>query len=241
LRLVLICLHGFLGHPDTFSAFLKPMPYEVVSLGYQAFIEDRPDAGFLDLATTLMARIKAQCLPGTQPVLYGYSMGGRLAMQLVQLDPGYFGGLILESAHLGGEQRTAQDWFEPFSQYDSADFVQAWYNQALFAVSKDKVLAQERARLVVIDQETIRRWAIQYHVSTHGSFLQELQKVPYPILAICGGKDVRYHTLYQHWEQCILQLTLHVVSGADHAVHRCAPLEVRHAVMAYLDQIVQTS
>ncbi len=143
----IVFLHGFLGRGADFAAIATALVDR-----YSSLLIDLPghgDSQFADSAHYTMAataqfviqRIdRAQVAPAH---LYGYSMGGRLALYLAIHYPDYFRHTMLESASPGclsaSEQQQRQradaaiaDRLAQSTPADFADWLQHWYQQPLF-------------------------------------------------------------------------------------------------------------
>ena len=94
---LLVCLHGYGENANSFAA-LEPLlqhQYRVLALDmpFHGLTEWKEGTGF---SPAMLAEIIGQLNPGQQPLtLLGYSMGGRLALSLLQHYPGTIERLVL--------------------------------------------------------------------------------------------------------------------------------------------------
>jgi 2-succinyl-6-hydroxy-2,4-cyclohexadiene-1-carboxylate synthase len=143
----IVFLHGFLGRGDDFAAIATAL-----SDRYCSLLIDLPGHGNClnadDRAYTMAATAQFvieridhwQLAPAH---LYGYSMGGRLALYLAMHYPNYFRHTILESASPGcptvetaiarqQQDHTLADRLEQANLTDFSNFLEYWYQQPLF-------------------------------------------------------------------------------------------------------------
>ncbi len=111
-----------------------------------------PEGDFLDVVRDLLDR-----LPSEIDEVIGYSLGGRIALGLIQLAPERFRAATILSAHPGladpalrAQRRLAdQGWIRLLRDQGIQTFVDAWERQPLFATQSRLPLAtlrRQRAR-----------------------------------------------------------------------------------------------
>lgn len=103
---LLLMLHGFMGSPDSFNDLIKPLsefcnPVTIDLLGHGKTGAPADPNRFttkqqVDDLVSVISRLQTDEL-----FIYGYSMGGRLAIQIAVNFPDTLKGLILESTHCG--------------------------------------------------------------------------------------------------------------------------------------------
>ena len=230
---LVIYLHGFLGHHnDANSLIQKHSSFDLVGISWSKLIQDNNCKTLVDLAITLNTLIENHY--DKARYLYGYSMGGRLAMQLVGLYPEKWQGLILESAHIGfenGVQRRSQQihWQETFQKLMSSDittFLKQWYDQPLFHRSKQLLSQQEWKKKEGYSLEFIRDWALLFQTGNQIYFRETLRSWKNPILFLAGDEDSKYKELGLTLEKHIMAMKTVVVKQADHNVHVSNPVAV---------------
>lgn len=109
----IVILHGWLGMSDHWI----PVGKFLASQGYNVLIPDLPNHGksfhtedfsFDEAVSIIQCFCKAKELK--KPILLAHSMGGKIAMQMINQNPKYFKSLILVDVHFQKKQRT------PFNQ-----------------------------------------------------------------------------------------------------------------------------
>ena len=198
----------------------------------------------LDFAThTLeerLAELRAAAPRGSTVV--GYSMGGRLALQLAARDSGRIGALVTVGSSAGIEdgaeraRRRAAD--EELADWiDSASIeavVERWEAQPVFAdQSPELVAAQRPGRLAhrPHDLATLLRSAGQGAVEPVWDAIPSIEA---PLLAIAGERDERYVAAAARLAELAPGGRSHVVAGAGHAAHLERPAEVAGAILDVL-------
>jgi 2-succinyl-6-hydroxy-2,4-cyclohexadiene-1-carboxylate synthase len=143
----IVFLHGFLGRGADFAEIAQILRDRYSSLlidlpGHgQSLLTDDRDYTMAATAQLIIDRINQLQLPPAY--LYGYSMGGRLALYLAIHYPTYFHHTLLESASPGcrtePEQQLRQqadltlaDGLEQTTIANFSNFLKCWYEQPLF-------------------------------------------------------------------------------------------------------------
>jgi 2-succinyl-6-hydroxy-2,4-cyclohexadiene-1-carboxylate synthase len=136
-----VFLHGFLGAKEDWQEMWSLLSESFFCLGFDLF--DLPGHGsspalstdYLNLLSNEIARTAAP-----NPILIGYSLGGRLALQLAQADPSRYSHVIALSAHPGisdEKERQARlsydlEWTDKLKHLEMDAFLTEWYDQPLF-------------------------------------------------------------------------------------------------------------
>jgi 2-succinyl-6-hydroxy-2,4-cyclohexadiene-1-carboxylate synthase len=170
----------------------------------------------------------------------GYSMGGRLCLQLALDRPATVERLVLVSASPGiadereraarreSDERLAQD-----AERDGVDaFLERWLAQPLFAS-----LPRERAG---VDERragnTVRSLRHQLTVLGQGrqpSNWARLPELTMPVLLVVGARDTKYVDLAHRMAAAMPDGRVEVLAGAGHACHLEQPEEVAHLLASW--------
>lgn len=163
--------------------------------------------------------------------LAGYSMGGRIAMQLALAQPERILSLALISAHpgltSGHAERAAQDeaWAVRFETENFDAVLRDWYNQPLFATLRGKdalIRAVGKAHTESAMAAMLRR----YSLAQQPCYLEPLARAPFPVTWIYGTQDLPYRRLYAAIEGRVIGLE------GGHALHREQPERIAHELDA---------
>lgn len=159
---------------------------------------------------------------GRRPVLMGYSMGGRLAMNTLSLYPENWSGAILLSAHTGlvdsteKESRLAADreWARRVREEPWADVLRAWNQQTVFADSPSLAgverLESRREQIAA----AFDNWSLGRQVDLKAS----LGRFTAPVLWITGEKDEKFTRLGREMTNVFRDCQHIAVPGCGHRV-----------------------
>lgn len=235
----LVLLHGFTGCTENWQPLLEHLPHNL-----RVIRVDLPGHGHTDapasanryampeVARDLAAIFGNLKLRGV--TLWGYSMGGRLALYFALNHPGYLSRLILESASPGlatdaeRQQRAQQD--NELADYilreGVAAFVDRWEALPLFA-SQRRLPAEARQRL---REQRLRNSATGLAGSLRGmgtgvqpSLWDHLPGLDLPVNLLAGALDAKFVGIAQQMQALLPRATLHIIESAGHAVHLEAP------------------
>jgi 2-succinyl-6-hydroxy-2,4-cyclohexadiene-1-carboxylate synthase len=173
-------------------------------------------------------------------VYAGYSMGGRLCLQLALDHADLVEQLVLVSASPGianlaaraargeADERLAQE-----IERDGVDaFLERWLAQPLFAtLPRDRSGIDERRA-----HNTVEMLTYQLRVLGQGaqpSNWDRLDELPMPVLLIVGELDAKYVDIARRMAAAIPQARLEVIAGAGHACHLEQPEAVAHLLASW--------
>jgi 2-succinyl-6-hydroxy-2,4-cyclohexadiene-1-carboxylate synthase len=176
--------------------------------------------------------------------LVGYSMGGRLALNLAARQPGRVLSLLTIGAHAGldedareGRRRGDEALAERIEQDGIEAFVDYWGSLPLLA-------GVERRRPAYVAQ--IRAERLQNHVAGLACSLRgmgagvmepvwdELARVPFPCTFVAGQLDHRYVASARRLATTVPNGRAEVVLRAGHAVHQERPDALARVLAAHL-------
>lgn len=260
----LILLHGFMQTGASWDAFAQHFAdaFYVVApdlIGHgktsvSAFDESAftLDA-YVDQVLTVVAALQARNNQN-KPILYGYSMGGRIAEVAATFYPGCFSALMLESAGLGPETEE-----ERLAMVDKVrvqidklkdgmeSFVDFWEALPLFETQRAlpeatrKALRAERVANNPIALALSLSGAGQYQMQNMRPALDELDL---PTLFLAGGADVRYSEMVRRLAMADLfkrdkpgVTNYAVIPEAGHNVHAEACDELVAVVKTFLEEV----
>lgn len=208
---------------------------------------------YVDQALTVVAALQGRG-NHTKPILYGYSMGGRIAEVAATAYPGCFSALVLESAGLGpeDEQERIAMAEKVRTQIDRLHagmdaFVEFWENLALFETQRTLPDAVQAA----IREERLANnpIALAYVLSQAGQYRMEnmrplLDELDLPTLFLAGGADVRYSEMVRRLAMADLfkrdkpgVTNYAVIPEAGHNVHVEACDELVAVITTFLEEV----
>jgi len=249
-RPVIVLLHGFSGDATTWDA-LRPALREWGStlaidlLGHgRSPVPARPGPYALKPCLAQLAAVLKRLEIGRAWWL-GYSMGGRVALQMAVHRPGLVAGLVLESASPGlaePEERAARvradGELAAFIEREGvAAFAARWGALPLFAGLKR--LPPER--LAALEAQRLRNDPAGLANALRGlgtgvmpSAWEALGRVRAPTLLLAGAEDAKFLALNRRMAAAIPGSTLRVVAGAGHNIHAERPDAFTAEVLDFL-------
>jgi 2-succinyl-6-hydroxy-2,4-cyclohexadiene-1-carboxylate synthase len=231
MRIVLV--HGFTQTAASWAPYVQwwreglnePCPLDV------------PDG--LDFVATASALGDA----GGPATYMGYSMGGRLCLQLALDRPELVERLVLISASPGiadpaarASRREADELLAQRVEREGVrDFVEWWVSQPMFA-SLPRDVAGTDAR---IEGNTPARIAHQLRALGQGaqpSNWERLEHISMPVALFVGSSDTKYVAIAQEMAQP-MRANMRVLAGLGHACHLPQPHHVAQLVASWLDSL----
>ncbi|MGB3534077.1 MAG: 2-succinyl-6-hydroxy-2,4-cyclohexadiene-1-carboxylate synthase [Microcoleaceae cyanobacterium] len=229
----ILLLHGFMGNcndfqnciPQLYSSF-SCLTVDLPGHGKTQILGDESYYTISKTATILICLLKD--LNISKVYLFGYSMGGRLALYLMIHYPQYFERVILESASPG--LRTDQERSQRFKvdinrakQLESQDFKQFlinWYNQPLFHTLKSHSKFNEvLSRRLQNNPDELAKSLRNMGTGIQPSLWKNLSKNKILLLLIVGQYDDKFIQINQQMAALSQQTTLKIIPNCGHNIH----------------------
>lgn len=231
-------LHGFMGSSRVFdhlipqlTPFSNPLAIDLIGHGNT----QTPDNPVLYRTENQVSQLKSvlKRLRFEPLFLYGYSMGGRLALQLATAHLEMFSGLILESTHCGlssqeeRESRAATDQKRTEELLsDKQNFLEYWSDLPLFAQTPEpyKTLYRE-----ISEEQNSKQ--MSYSLREFGSGVMpavchKLPELRLPVHLVAGSRDPAYVSRMTKMNGRTPDSHLYIVDDAGHRVHTDQPNEL---------------
>src|SRR4051812_47525163 len=174
---------------------------------------------------------------GGRATYVGYSMGGRLCLQLALDRPDLVDDLVLVSASPGiaddaerAARRTSDDSLAQEIERDGVDaFLERWLAQPLFASLPREAAGVEDRRAT----NTVGRLVHQLVALGQGSQpsnWSRLHELAMPVLLVVGSRDAKYVDIAVRMAEAIPDARVEVIEGAGHACHLEQPEVFGHVL-----------
>lgn len=162
--------------------------------------------------------------------LYGYSMGGRLAFQLLAEDPNLFSGAIIESSHCGIEseiERLSRKELDEKRarqiENDFENFIEEWNNMPLFQHTPPKLRSVYKNIMKQQNPEKMASSLRGFGSGVMPAVCNQIQKIDIPIHFVAGSLDVKYVNTMSDLNNRLGSGKLHIIESAGHRVHTDQP------------------
>lgn len=244
----LILLHGFMGSGESFEQlmpelrkFCNPVTIDLLGHGKTEGAELHYRFSTKEQVADLIKLISEQLhIPS---FLYGYSMGGRLALQLVLQRQDLFTGVILESSTFGIEGETERQARQALDAKKSDDllgnfegFLDHWKEMPLFESSTASKQVLDRVYDIQRQQNPL--WLANslqgFGTGTMPCVRHRMDEIAIPVQLLVGKKDAKFIHLNRQMEKELQEGKLHAVKNAGHRVH----LDQPEALTAHLKSFI---
>ncbi|MAH80811.1 MAG: hypothetical protein CMP39_03935 [Rickettsiales bacterium] len=227
----LVFIHGFLGEPDDWLPVIQPLQkdYTILALSLYQLIDSLDHVDFEAVCGRIREELAHYGIE--KPVLIGYSLGGRIAMEYAFRYKNDLQGLVIESAHLGfrvddvtGRSRYSAKFkqrLESLKKDDFKQFVSDWYKQDLFKVSYNLISAEQMLRKVRLPKYQLIRLFENLNVIDQHCFLDTIQNFPFSVIYFAGFNDSKYSDFAMQIGQ-FSNVSTTILAFADHNIHLSA-------------------
>ncbi len=233
----LVLLHGFLGSGESFQelipnlkAFCNPITIDLLGHGETEGAEMHYRFSTKEQVADVNKLISEQ-LP-TPLFLLGYSMGGRLALQLAIQRPDLYKGLILESTTFGIEskqERQARQELDA-TRADSImgnfeQFLESWKTMPMFNASPQNT--EKEAQHFKIQQAQNPLWMnnslLGFGTGSMPCVKDKLTNIPTQVQLLAGAKDFKFVGIMNAMLKDLNDGQLDVIKDSGHRVHLDQP------------------
>ncbi|WP_246173012.1 alpha/beta fold hydrolase [Thermochromatium tepidum] len=226
-------MHGFTGGGADWSSVFPEDP-ERLAVDLPGHLTcPGPTGEYLDVIRALLDR-----LPTSIDRVIGYSLGGRIALSLIQLAPERFRLAAIISAHPGlldpdlRKQRRSDDqvWIRLLRDQGIEAFVAAWEHQPLFKTQArlaPEILARQRARRLSHSPEGLASALERLGLGEMPATWEALARYQGRLDWIVGGEDRRFQTIAHAVVAHRPATRLHVLKGVGHNPLLEAPERLR--------------
>lgn len=234
----LLMLHGFLGSEKVFDhliedlkSFCNPITIDLAGHGKT---ESPSDPKFYTAGrqirqlTSIIRRLKFDRL-----CLYGYSMGGRLAFQMLASHPDLFSGAVIESSHCGIEsedekvsRRNLDEKRARQIETDFKNFIEDWNELSLFQHTPPKLKSVYEDIMKQQNPANMAASLRGFGAGVMPAVCDQVKKIKLPLTLIAGELDQKYVEKLTGLKDKFQSARLHIVKEAGHRVHTDQPVEL---------------
>ena len=229
----IVFLHGFLGSGSDWVPIARQLENDYCCIlvdlpghgesGISA--NDNPDLFFTETVDALAKLLGKTASPPC--FLVGYSMGGRVALSLLLRHPALFAKAIILSASPGlatQQERIARKQIDEGIarkiERNFDGFIEAWYDQPLFATLKNHPVFQETEQKRKINNPANLALALRLlGTGRQPSVWNELRKNRVPIQFFAGEKDLKFVEIGRQMVNLCTESTLEIFPGCGHTLH----------------------
>lgn len=240
----LVLLHGWLGVAHDWDAVVERLGGRLACVAFD--LPGHGDTPWPDADPDLHAAARALAANLADSgirryVLAGYSMGGRVALELAVNDPVGCTGLVLVSTSPGIADDAERDARARLDleraqalEADPAGFVDTWYRQELFGTLAGAVdlRALVARRIAGRDVRGMARALEHLGPGRCPPSWWALHELDMPALVVVGERDERYVAIAEEMATRLSDAHVVRIAGASHAVHLEAPGLLADAVVA---------
>jgi 2-succinyl-6-hydroxy-2,4-cyclohexadiene-1-carboxylate synthase len=235
-----VFVHGFTQTGRSWLPVVAPLADD----GWSVALVDAPGhGGSREVRADLAAGAHLLADAGGRAVYVGYSMGGRLCLQLALEQPDLVDRLVLLGATAGIEdadersaRRAADDALATTLETDGlAPFLERWLAGPLFAtLSVEQAGIDDRMRNDVAGLASSLRLA---GTGTQANLWPRLGSLSMPVLVLAGEHDGRFTAAGERMVAAIGDnASFEVIPGAGHAAHLEQPEAVTARLRTWLEQ-----
>lgn len=243
----LVFLHGFLGESQDWLDLIKLLEKQYYCVAFdlpghrQSLLPDPcPKDLFSYFNKEIIEMLNNKNIKDA--IVIGYSMGGRVALNLVDQHKDHFKALVMISAHVGlddpqeKQERYLSDlkWASELENSAFPAFLKRWYSQPIFSSLKNnpnmfrKLLIRRQFNNPLCLAKVLPSISLAKQPTT----AKTLEKIMLPKLLICAEHDSKFFQLYKN-----ISPDYRMIQNAGHAPHIENPEELVHSLYEFFDSI----
>jgi 2-succinyl-6-hydroxy-2,4-cyclohexadiene-1-carboxylate synthase len=242
----LFLLHGFMGSSAVFDHlidglkdFCNPITVDLAGHGHSDKHTD-PARYESNVQTDDLHSIINR-ITGEKVMMYGYSMGGRLALQFAVNHPEKITSLILESTTCGivgeakrNERIKADEQKASEIEADYNAFLNSWKQNQLFAGTLPELAKKYDDIAHNQDPNAMAASLRGFGTGRMPPVCHKLNELNLPVLLISGESDQKFTDIHQSMAERLPDSVSRIIPGASHRVHASQPdrfiKEIKHFI-----------
>ncbi len=193
-------MHGFLGNSSDWNVLKSFLP-EVDFIAAELFLKEQPKNQPIDY---FLQRAKSFSSFQGKKIFLGYSLGGRLGLQLLKSNPELFDHYIFLSTHPGlkttdleeRKNRILRDqkWSEKINEENWGSFLQEWNSQPVFQGSS----TEPERHVGRYDLQKLKEGMVKWSLGKQQDFSNIIQLNNIKITWVVGERDEKYCALAEN-------------------------------------------
>src|SRR6056297_3013831 len=244
----LLLLHGFMGSiegitplAERLKSIFNPIIIDLLGHARSDAVSDsrRYEAtSQVDDLKSILSRLRL-----TNLWLYGYSMGGRLAQNMVLDSPDSFSGLILESTHCGirdpavrENRRRVDEKRAKGIEQDFESFVKKWASLPLFESPSEARRFDYKPILEKQNPASMAASLRGFGAEVAPWVCNRMHNLSKPVGLIAGETDEKYVDKMREMHHLFPDSKLHVAAGSGHRVHTDQPKQIVTFLTNFFDR-----
>ncbi len=180
-----------------------------------------------------------------QVIIFGYSMGGRAALNFAINHPNKIKGLILEATTAGIESEkirsekieTDEDLADYIESHDIEEFVELWMSKEIFNTQRrfsNEKLNNIRKKKTLNSKIGLANSLRGFGTGRMGFFGSKLKQINCPLLLITGELDTKFTKINSVLKKKFPNAKHKIIKNAGHNTHIEEPGRFVNAVNAFL-------
>jgi 2-succinyl-6-hydroxy-2,4-cyclohexadiene-1-carboxylate synthase len=246
----LVLLHGFMGSGKVFDhliedlkTFCNPVTIDLLGHGQSEGAELHYRFSTKEQVADLGKLISEQL--SIPLFIYGYSMGGRLALQLAVHRPDLFKGLILESTTFGLEGETERQARQALDARRAdaitgnfEGFLAEWQQKPMFRSDKIDPSLLDNMMQIQVHQNAfwLSNSLLGFGTGTMPCVKNRLSEILVPVQLIAGNKDSKFLHINNQMEKELMEGSLMVVEDAGHRIHLEQPEKLNRILKTFIQK-----
>lgn len=255
-------MHGFLGKPEDWdfirNEISNKFSVKVFAVDCFAEAELTPDNNFSMWAVHFNEYVKKRVQEGDHNILIAYSLGGRLGLHSLELDPILWRSSILISANPGfndsydenskgftekfqaSERKTRfshdNSWSEKFLNLEWDELLAKWNSQAIFNGSLNEPRRKESDFNRNFLSLALNQWSLSKQKNFRPFLANNISKVRWMV----GERDTKFLQLSINLKELLPELDLIVIPEASHRVMFDQPQGLVGEIQKVLESLINS-
>lgn len=233
---MIYALHGNLGSPRDWEALDLPGLQAVDLWEWQ---ERFPGISLEEFGEAFSEEVAAS--GDSEPVLLGYSLGGRLAMQALAARRDFWKGAILISTHPGltdeteknSRRESDREWARRVREMPWTEFLESWNAQGVLA---NQVVSGGQGELEG-RREAVARAFESWSLGRQEAAEERLGTLGVPLLVVTGERDEKFTDLAERFRNCGNGVEVTVMPNCGHRIPMEAPDRLAEVIRDWRERV----